>query len=206
VSAPARPTPDALLAASRAGDGAAWGDLLEHYRPYLTLLAELQLGARLRVKADPADVVQEALLRAHAGFAGFRGTTGAELLAWLREVLASRLAKLVERYLGARKRDARLERDLSACLADSSRQLDRVLAAPGSTPSGRASRGEDAVRVAAALERLAPDHRAVLVLRHIEGLSFPAVGERLGRSTDAATQLWARAVRKLREALGETHE
>lgn len=136
-------------------DGATWGDLLEHYRPYLTLLAEFQLGARLRVKADPAEVVQEGLRRAHAGFAAFRGATTTEFLAWLREVLASRLAKLAERYLGAKKRDARLERDPSACLADSSRMLDRALASPGSSPSGRAGRGEDAVRVAAALERSA---------------------------------------------------
>lgn len=202
---PASPVPDAaagdlpsLLAAARRGDAAAWGALLAGHRPYLTLLAEVHLGRRLRVKADPADLVQETFLQAHRAFADFRGATPAELLAWLQQILASRLAKLVRRYYGTRARDLRVEEDF----ADSSAAVAAALVDPGSSPSTRAARGDEAVRVAAALERLTPDQRQVIVFRQIEGLPFARVGELMGRSEDAATQLWLRALRSLREGLG----
>ena len=50
------------IAAAR-GDRAALGVLLESYRPYLDLLARVKIGRRLGRKADPADVVQEAVRR-----------------------------------------------------------------------------------------------------------------------------------------------
>ena len=194
---------DDALAAARAGDGVAWGRFLEHYRPYLTLLAEVQVERLLRGKADPADLVQEAFLQAHQDFPAFRGTTEGEFVAWLLEILATRLSRLTRRYLDTQKRDARRERELYQSLADSSRVLHALLVAPGSTPSQRAGRREDAVRLAAALDRLSADHRQVLVLRHMEGLSFAEVGGRMGRTTDAATKLWGRAVRALRTVMGE---
>ncbi|MFO0796132.1 MAG: sigma-70 family RNA polymerase sigma factor [Gemmataceae bacterium] len=187
-----------LLADARRGDAGAWGALLSAYRPYLTLLAEVHLGRKLRVKADPADLVQEAYLQAHRAFGDFRGTTAAEFLAWLRRLLASRLDKLVRRYCGTGARDLRVEQ----ALADSSAALDAALADPGSSPSARAARGDDAVRVAAALERLPADQRRVIVLRQLEGLPFACVGELMGRTEAAATQLWARALKTLRGELG----
>ncbi|MFO0847155.1 MAG: sigma-70 family RNA polymerase sigma factor [Gemmataceae bacterium] len=191
-----------LLTAARAGDPTAWGRLLEHYRPYLSLLAEGQVGRRLRVKADPADLVQEAFLQAHRCFADFRGTSAAEFLDWLQAILASRLDKLVRRYYGTQARDVRREDDLALDLSDASKRLDRALAAPGSSPSGRAADREEAVRAAAALDGLSADHRRVIVLRQLEGRPFPEVGALMGRSAGAATQLWMRAVNELQARLG----
>ena len=79
---------DALIERARAGDDAALGRLLERYRAYLTVLARVQIGRRLQGKADCADVVQETFLEAARHFAGFRGSTEAELAAWLRQILA----------------------------------------------------------------------------------------------------------------------
>jgi len=205
MSSPSPTPPPAVaddLRAARRGDAAAWGRLLDRFRPYLLLLAEVQVGKRLRGKADPADLVQEAALQAHRGFAGFRGATEAEFVEWLHAILADRLAKLVRRYHGTQARDPRLERSLTEAVADSSRLLDRVLVDPGTSPSGRAAAREEVVRVAAALDRLPADHKRVIVLRQLEGLPFAEVGASMGRSADAATQLWVRAIRGLREALG----
>jgi RNA polymerase sigma-70 factor (ECF subfamily) len=148
------PLTDELLHRARAGDADARGQLLEAYRGYLTLLARVQLGRDLQGKVDPSDLVQEAFLEAHRDFAQFQGQTEAELLAWLRRVLATGLADQVRRYRGTRRRDLRLERQLAAELDRSSQALERGLAAPGSSPSARAERREDARRLAEALERL----------------------------------------------------
>jgi RNA polymerase sigma-70 factor (ECF subfamily) len=191
-----------LLARARAGDDGALGRLLEHYRAYLTLLARLQIGRRLQGKADSADMAQETFLEAARHFPRFRGETEAELAAWLRQILAACLAHLVRRYYGTQARDVRLERDLGDDLDRSSRAIDGGLIAGHSTPSQRASRREQAVLLADALERLPPDYRDVIILRHLEGLTFPEVAARMGRSVDSVEKLWVRALPRLRRALG----
>jgi len=195
------PDPQHLLVLARAGESAALGQLFELYRDYLTLLARVQIGRRLRGKLDAADVVQETFLEAHRDFEQFRGVTEAELTAWLRQVLAHNLANLLRHYLGTRARDVRLERDLHAELDRSSMALDRGLADPLSSPSRQAVRREQAVLLADALNRLPEDYRDVLVLRHLEGCSFNEVARRIGRSPDSVDKLWVRALSKLRSIL-----
>src|SRR5438270_4361661 len=106
--------PEHLLRGARAGDAATLGRLLELYRRYLGLLARVQIGQRLQGKIDASDLVQETFLEAHRNFPRFRGTTEAELVSWLRQILAAKLADLLRRYLGTQGRDVRLERDLAA--------------------------------------------------------------------------------------------
>jgi RNA polymerase sigma-70 factor (ECF subfamily) len=198
---PPRPTPGDLLRRARAGDAEARGRLLEAYRGYLTLLARVQLGRALRAKVDPSDLVQEAFLEAHRDFEQFRGQTEAELLAWLRRMLATGLADQVRRYRGSRRRDPRLEEQLAAELDHSSQVLDRALTALDHSPGARAARREEAVRLAGALERLPADYREVLVLRHFEGLTFPEVARRLDKTLDAVKNVWLRGLARLRRTL-----
>ena len=193
---------DQLLDRARGGDDSALGSLLELYRPYLTLLARLQIGRRLQGKADPNDMVQETFLEAARHFTTFRGVSELELTAWLRQILAACLAHLVRRYYGTQARDVRLERMLADDLDQSSRAIDPGLVAEQSTPSQRASRREQAVLLANALDLLPPDYREVIILRHLEGLTFPEVARRMGRSVDSVEKLWARALPRLQQALG----
>jgi RNA polymerase sigma-70 factor (ECF subfamily) len=196
-----QPKAEQLLRQARQ-DRVALGALLELYRGYLVLLARLQVGRRLQGKADPADLVQEAFLEAYRHFPGFQGGTEAELLHWLRQILAARVAKLVRRYLGTQRRDVRLEREVADEVDRSSRALGQGLPASLTTPSERAVRRESAVLLAEALQRLPGDYREVLILRHLEELPFAEVALRMGRSVDAVKKLWARALPHLREALG----
>jgi RNA polymerase sigma-70 factor (ECF subfamily) len=190
-----------LLRHASAGDLDSLGALLERYRNYLTLLARLQLHRSMQGKLDPADVVQETYLRAHHRFAQFHGRTEAEFLGWLRQILASRMAELVRHYCGTRRRDVRLERDLTAALDQSSRDLDRQLTAPGSSPSHHAAQREQAVLLADALQRLPEHYREVIILHQLEDLHFPEVAQRLGRSVDSVKNLWIRALTRLRHLL-----
>src|SRR5262249_51262585 len=136
-----RPNPEQLLARARREGGPALGQLLELYRHYLYLLARAEIGRRLQSRLDPSDLVQETFLAAHRDFARFWGTTEAELVAWLRQVLAARLADQVRRHLKAKRRDARLERRLAEELGLSSHDLEQQLAARGVRPAIR-RRGE----------------------------------------------------------------
>ena len=72
-----------------------------------------------------------------------------------------------------------------------------------STPSQRASRREQAVLLADALSLLPDDYREVIILRHLEGLTFPEVAARMGRSLDSVEKLWVRALARVRTALGD---
>jgi RNA polymerase sigma-70 factor (ECF subfamily) len=195
------PDPEELLRRARTGDGSALGQLLEMYRHYLALLARLQIGRRLQGKVEPSDVVQDTFLKAHRNFAQFRGTTEGEVVAWLRKILLSNLVNLVRHHRGSRRRDVRLERDLAAELDESSRDLDPALFAKQPSPSQQAARREQAVLLADALEQLPEDYREVIVLRHLEGLTFAQVAARMGRTIDSVDKLWVRALARLRRSL-----
>jgi len=204
VSTLAGQNPEQLLRLAKAGSGPGLGQLLELYRGYLGLLARLQINRRLQARLDASDLVQETFLKAHRHFGQFRGTTEEGLVVWLRQILATTLANLVRHHYGTQRRDLRLERELAAELDQSSQMLDQRLEAQGSSPSQRVARREQAVVLAEALGRLPEDHREVVILRHLEGLSFPQVARRMGRTMDSVKKLWARALAQLRDSLGDS--
>jgi RNA polymerase sigma-70 factor (ECF subfamily) len=196
--------PEQLLHSARGGDAAVRGQLLELYRRYLTLLARLQIGQRLQGKVDASDLVQETYLDAHRHFDRFAGSSEAQLIRWLRQILAAKLADLLRRYLGTQGRDVRLECEIERALDASSALLDGGLLAPQASPSQQAVQREQAVLLADALGELPDDYREVIVLRHLEGLTFPQVAERMSRSLDSVEKLWMRALVRLRQLLGAT--
>jgi RNA polymerase sigma-70 factor (ECF subfamily) len=199
-------SPEKLLRQAREGHNRALGRLLELYRSYLTLFARLQIDRRLQGKVDSSDLVQETCLQAQSVFDQFRGSTERELLAWLRRILVSRVAKLVRHYYGTEKRNAHLERQLDQEL-DQSSQAAGDLALVQSSPSQRAARREAVVILADALEQLPEDYREVIVLRHFQQLSFPQLAQRMGRSEESIKKTWARALPALRHALeGKTDD
>jgi RNA polymerase sigma-70 factor (ECF subfamily) len=194
--------PERLIRLAQEGDMQALGQLFELYRNYLLLLARMQIGRRLQGKVDAADLVQETLLAAHRDLAQFRGETEAELVGWLRRILAANLVDLVRRYCGAQRRDVRLERRLADEVDQSSRDIGLVLMTKDSSPSQRAVRREQAVLLADALKSLPEDYGEVIVLHHLQGLNFPEVARRMERSVDSVKKLWIRALARLRDALG----
>lgn len=197
------PPANEFLCRARAGDADARGRLLEMYRNYLTFLARVQLGRRLQGKVEPSDLVQEAFLEAHRDFRHFQGQTEAELLSWLRRVLATSLADQIRRYRGTQRRDPRLERRLAAELEHSSHALEHSLVDSDSSPSDRASRREEALRLAGAMEHLPAHYREVLLLRHFQGMQFPEIALRLGKTVDGVKKTWLRGLAQLRRALAD---
>jgi RNA polymerase sigma-70 factor (ECF subfamily) len=191
-----------ILDAKSRGE-AALGPLLELYRNYLRLLSRIEIGRRLQGKLDASDLVQETFLEAHRHFARFQGTDEPQFVYWLRQILAAKVANLVRHYFGTQARDVRLEQDLAADLDNSSRMLGHELVGSLTSPSQNAARREQAVLLADALEQLPEDYREVIVLRHLEGLTFPEVAQRMARSQDSVQKLWIRGLARLRQVFGE---
>jgi RNA polymerase sigma-70 factor (ECF subfamily) len=191
-----------LIARARREEPGALGRLLDSYRNYLRLLARTGVDVSLQGKADPSDLVQEALRRAARRFDQFRGSNDAALAGWLRQILARCLADLVRRYRTEGRRAGR-EQSLEQLLNRSSQAMEEILAVPDALPSQSAERRDLGVVLSDALAQLSEDHREVIVLHHLEGLGWDEVGRRLGRTAGAARMLWARALKELRPLLDE---
>jgi RNA polymerase sigma-70 factor (ECF subfamily) len=189
-----------LIRVARAGDHHAIGQLLNLYRDYLKLLARVHVSRRLRRKVNASDVVQDLMLQAHQAFPRFRGNTEGELLAWLRQILATCLAKNVRHYQATQRRNVNVERELEQELDNTSRDLDANLI-QHDTPSQSAAQREQGVLLANALAELPEDYREAIVLRYLEGRSFPEIAVQMDRSVDSVRKLWTRGLARLKQAM-----
>jgi RNA polymerase sigma-70 factor (ECF subfamily) len=192
--------PDLLIAQARGGDSAALGRLLELYRNYLRLVTRSMIGAALRAKLDPSDLIQETFLKVHREFADFAGRREQELVAWLRRILARTLADQVKHHR-RQVRDHQRQESLELLLERSDEAIEHALASRSGSPSERASRREQAVLLADAVSQLPPDYREVFILRTLEHIAIDEIAAQMGRSAGAVRMLWARALERLNRML-----
>jgi RNA polymerase sigma-70 factor (ECF subfamily) len=188
---------------ARAGDNEQLGRLLESCRDYLRMVAARGLDADLAPKGGVSDLVQETLLGACRDFDQFHGRTRRELLAWLRRILQNNLAVFRRRYRGTRKRRCALEVPIGSP-GDGEGWL--VASVQTVTPGTHAAVREQAAALLNALERLPEDYRRVVVWYQYDRLTFDQIGQRLGRSAEAARKLWSRALIRLTDELGPSHD
>lgn len=205
--------PIELMAKARAGQADALGELCGLYRNYLRMVVRTGLGPRLRERVELSDVVQEALVEVVRQFPQFTGQTEAALVGWLRRLVGQKLADLgryhsrVKRGAGGSPVPLEARWDLSGGAGSSSgkrsgRLLD-VLALSQTSPSELASRRELTVLLADALAALPESEAEVLWFYHAEGLSFEAIGDRVGLSRKSVRGIWARGLKSLRRVLDE---
>lgn len=173
---------------------------LERFRDYLCLLARLHLDARLNAKVDLSVVVQQTLLEAHQ--AGDRPTERDDdaLARWLRQILANNLVDEVRKFR-TQARDVERERVQEADLDASSARIESWLAAEQSSPSQRAIRNEELLRLAGALAHLPEEQRRTVELHHLKGLPLRDIAVDMDRTKGAVAALLFRGLKKLRERL-----
>lgn len=192
--------PELLLALAKAGDRVALGRLLERYRNYMAVLIRIQVGRRLSRKVDAEDLLQEIGLEVHRKLSTFRGAG-----AGVPDVGSSddRLDPGQPGPALPRDQVPRPPPGASAVdeLDHSSRALNASLVAPESTPSQQAIRREQAVILSDALQELPEKYREVIILRHLEGLSFPDIARRLDRTEDSVKNVWLRGLARLRRIM-----
>src|SRR5262249_9076640 len=139
------------ITAARNGSSEALGWLLEVCRPYLLLLANRHIQPDLKVKVGASDLVQETFLEAQRDFAGFRGGSEAELLAWLRQILVNNAAGFTRQFRDTRKRE--LDREVSLSATPLTNLLQNVQDV-GKSPSAQALAREEDLALHQALDQL----------------------------------------------------
>ena len=163
-------------------------------------MANEALDSDLRAKAGASDLVQDSLLECHQHFDRFHGGRSEELRAWMKQTLLYNAANLRRQYRDAAMRN--IDREVPLPAAGPNGIPGDALAADSVTASGKVQRYEREEFVRRALAQLPEHYRNVIVWRQFDGLSFEAIGERLGRSTEAARLLWVRALQRLERDAG----
>lgn len=183
-----------LLDAALARDDGALGDLLERLRPRLVLWAATRLSPELKAHVDPEDVAQIALLAVHRDFAGFTGSDGGRLLAWVFSVAENRIRDLSRRF-GAGKRTPAAADEVARALAGRRRFSQ-------TSPSQAAVRSEAVRRMHRAIERLSETHQTIVRLRNLEMRDYDEIVAAMElASVGAARTLHCRAMIALRHAM-----
>lgn len=153
-----------LIEACRAGQTEAFGVLVRRYqdRLYPTIL-------RLCGCAEDAhDLIQDAFLRAYQKLDRFQG--GSSFYTWLYRIA-------INQALSGRRR-----RRVTLHLADGHRgeSMDPADDPEVTDPTLPLEQAERDALVQLALDALAPDHRAVVVMKDLDGLRYEQIAEVLG--------------------------
>lgn len=173
---------------------------IEPYREYLHLLVRMQVAPALARRVDVSGVVQLTLWEATQSDAM---PCDAEVLPWLRQILANNLRDQL-RHVRALRRDVRREQSLESALEQSSARLEAWRSSRGSSPSQRAARNEELARLAVALASLPNDQRLAVELHHLHELPLSQVAAGLGRSSEAVASLLYRAMKRLKICLASS--
>jgi RNA polymerase sigma-70 factor, ECF subfamily len=168
---------EALMEAAQGGDGEALDSLLRQYQPQI-----FRFGMKMcRDPEDARDVLQETLFAAARTLHGFRGASS--LTTWLYTIARSFCIKSRRRSVFAPEVvSLESEATLARAATDTAPDPERALA-------GR----EIAAVLESAIAALEPEHREVLLLRDVEGLSAAEVAEVTGISVAAVKSRLHRA-------------
>jgi RNA polymerase sigma-70 factor (ECF subfamily) len=182
----------------RQGDAEALAELFTHFRSRLRQMVECRIDRRLAARIDPSDVLQEVYLDVARQIEAYLDNPRVCVYVWLRGLTWQRLLKLQRRHAGAQRRA--VGRELSLATEPSSMLAARLLAG-GSSPSQALLKEELRQRLQAALARLGPDDREVILMRDFEDMSNGEVAQALGLSASGATMRYGRALIRLKEIL-----
>jgi RNA polymerase sigma-70 factor, ECF subfamily len=178
------------IQAARGGDAAAFGHLVREYQDRL-------VNALLYVCGSPdeaEDVAQEAFVQAYVKLATFAGDSA--FYTWLYRIAMN--AAISRRR---RRRD-------TESVEENREHSGREPADGGEQAEERLLREERAVLVRRALGRLSDEHRAILVLREVDGCDYDQIAAVLEVPVGTVRSRLHRARLQLKEqldeALGET--
>lgn len=174
------------LQRAAAGDEAAWRDIVEAYTPRVFGLIRAQCGS-----VDLAEEITQSTFCTVVERIGRYAEVG-RFESWLFRIAMNRL------------RDEMRRRRRQAHPVESEALVG--LAGTGDEPEPAGAGPEDVAALQGALARLSESDRQVIHLRHFTGLSFAAIAKILGEPLGTVLARQHRALKKLRQHLGETDE
>jgi RNA polymerase sigma-70 factor, ECF subfamily len=180
-----------LVAAAQRGDRAAFRELYDAYHRRAFAVA---LGV-VKNPEDALDVVQEAFVKVHKHIDGFQGT--ASFYTWLYRIVMNLSIDHVRRS----KKSKQVDYDDGVARDDASAAAGPWPSFESPNPRRTVLRGELAGAIERALETLPEYHRAVIVLREVEGLSYEEMAEVLEVPKGTIMSRLFHARRKMQEAL-----
>ena len=178
-----------LISRSRDGDAAAFGELVQIYERRVYNLAYRMCGNR----EDAADLAQEALVRAFKAMRRFREQ--AQFSTWLYRIVVN----VCLDHQRSRMRHPTVSLDEPVTGDDG--DIPRQVVADEPDPSEQYDRTETQAAVHRAIGRLAADHRAVVIMRDIQGLAYEEIAEVLGVALGTVKSRLNRARMALKEEL-----
>jgi len=188
------PDDRSLVRAAQGGDARAFRALVERYQRRVYQLA---LGM-MKDPDDAMDIAQETFVRVHRYLPSFKGDSS--FFTWTYRI-ATNLCLDSARKRG---RSERVEMDESDAEIES--RMDPPSAALAG-PQRAALNAELKAKIDEALAALSEKHRAILLLREVEGLSYEELARTLGiRKGTVMSRLFharLKMQRKLREYLGD---
>jgi RNA polymerase sigma-70 factor, ECF subfamily len=195
----------ALLKLARDGDEGAFGELVEAHRAQLRAHSYRMLGS----VQDAEDALQEALLRAWRGLAGFEGRSSVR--SWLYSIVTN-AALDITRHRSRRE----LPVDFGPAAGDAGHlgaavndpvwlepYPDRWLTGDAGISPEAAYEQRESMELAfiVALQKLPPLQRAVLLLRKVVGFSAAETADQLGASVASVNSALQRARAAVRSGL-----
>jgi RNA polymerase sigma-70 factor (ECF subfamily) len=179
-----------LVDAARRGDREAFRTLFERYNRRAYALA---LGV-LRQPDDALDVVQDAFIKAHKHLDRFEGTSS--FYTWLYRIVMN----LAIDQLRRRKRLTELTEEAEA---DGGGLLPELL---GGNPGRALMDKQIRARIDDALTGLSDNHRAVLVMRELEGLSYEEMASVMGCSKGTIMSRLFHARKNMQKQLADLYD
>ncbi len=194
-----------FLTEAKAGDDSALGGLLNQFSDLLRARARESFDPRLRGRIGESDLVQMTLMTAADGFPAFRGETEAELIGWLKAILAQHMAATARWHLRTQKRAAGNEVLFQGLpTANSSNGFGGESAlgpASGPTPSRFVMQQELRDRIRSAIAELPWEQQEAVRLKFIDEWPLAEIAEFLGKTERAVAGLVARGMKRLKDRL-----
>ncbi len=181
-----------LVTRVQQGDDLAFAELYQRYHRRAYAVA---LGVVKR-QSDALDVVQEAFVKAHRSIEKFEGS--ARFYTWFYRIVTNVAIDHLRKRQRSRIQDVE---HVPAAAMDQAAATGLVAHSHNLDPGKNALRGELRERIRAALAELPEHHRAVVVLREIEGMSYEEISEAVGVPKGTVMSRLFHARRKLQVAL-----
>ena len=174
-----------LIRNCQQGDAAAFEELAAKYyrRVFMVILG------MLNHREDAMEVAQETFYRAFRNIKRFKG--GSSFYTWLYRIAVNLAIDFQRRQ---KRGSMELKEDMDEVIVETETL--------GTDPYRELRDRELGKKLLSAIDELTPDHKAVIVMRAVEGLSYKEIGRVMGCSEGTVMSRLHYARKKLQEKLG----